>query len=152
VRVVHADGLSVQVPKSWSGQVMDGDWQLGQFGLSGKTGTGIEVSSDVNSWSKQGSSTPGVFVGVSTALHAKSTDQVLADIRHPGCTKQAAAMPDGLTGSRVRWIGCAGKVSFDDVVERRSDYDVYVQVKQPAADDKTADILGSVKVTNASQS
>ncbi len=152
VQVVHGDGLSVKVPKSWSGQVMDGDWQLDQFGLPGKSGTGIEVSDDVSSWTKQGSSTPGVFVGVSTALHAKSPTQVLADIRHPGCTKQPAAMPGGLSGSRVRWTGCAGNVSFDDIVERRGNYDVYIQVKQPADEHKTAEILGSVKVSGTSQS
>ncbi|HEX3813983.1 MAG TPA: serine/threonine-protein kinase [Mycobacteriales bacterium] len=148
-KLVTGGDVSVRVPKSWAGQVKSGSWQLDGFGVKGQTGQGVEVASDVPRWNVADSTTPGVFVGVSSRLHQESNTTLLSRVSHPGCTKKARAVPHNINGASQHWSGCAGDMTFDETVERRDGYIVYVQVKQPSNEQHTDAILESVRVSNA---
>ena len=73
------------------------------------------------------------------------------NIGHPGCR---AERPEpwtggGLRGEIVRWTGCAGTgASFSEagLFDQRDRFAIYMQVKQPAGEDRTAAILRSLRV------
>jgi hypothetical protein len=135
--------LSVKVPKDWSGQYKSGPWKLDAFGAKNQEGHGIEVSDNVAKWRTIDSTTPGVFVGVSSQLSGKSLTAMLAAVSHPGCT---SSTPTGLPGTSKQW-SCPGNVVLTDNVRKMGGNLVYVQVKRQQADkNETKAIVDSVVV------
>jgi hypothetical protein len=141
-RVADASGrVSVAVPAAWAGEFRDGGWEL----PSG-TQPAVLVGPDLAAWADPASRVPGMFAGLFPA-----TDAAPALPDHQGC----AAQPErrlraaGLDARVLRWTRCAGgSVSFSEVLltGAGADVGVYVQIKQTGEVDRTAHLLGRLRV------
>ncbi|MET7704955.1 serine/threonine-protein kinase [Micromonospora sp. NPDC005413] len=148
-RVGDATGtVSVAVPDGWARQLRDGGWDPAVVGLAGERGPGLLIGPDLRDWADVDTPTPGVFVGTSRAL-AGTEEPALPD--HSGCTRAAdrTVTVGILRGSIGRWTRCGGaQTSFSEVtlIAAEGSFGVYVQVKQTGGDDRTDEILGTLRV------
>ena len=145
VAVVAESGLTVEVPASWAKQQQSDDWDLTSFGAAGKRGPALLVAGDVARWRDPSSTTPGVFVGVARGVAATS---LWAASAAGGCphTEQTRTLSSGLTG-QVRRYECPGAPTrvTEAVLTRPGATElVFVQVKEPVADDAADTVLDSV--------
>ena len=139
VRVADDSGaLSVAVPATWAAQLRAGGWDPATAGRPAGHRPGLLVGADLTAWSDPASMAPGVFVGSGGAAAA-------ALPAHPGCDRRPArpVVLDGLAGRVERWTGCAGtSISYSEVLLSA---DLYVQIKQVDADDRTDAVLRSLR-------
>jgi hypothetical protein len=138
--------LAVTVPVDWGRQLQNAGWSPKDAGLGTETNAaGLAVATDLAAWRDPARNAPGVFVGVSrdTGLVAK-----VGRIAHAGCTQSSAVREaGGLSGTVYRYTSCPGGVTFAEVALRRADgVGVYVQVKQPADQDHTEQVLASLQI------
>ncbi|HZB48148.1 MAG TPA: hypothetical protein VE547_03565, partial [Mycobacteriales bacterium] len=143
---VTAGGLTVEVPAAWARQQQSAEWDLTPLGAAGRRGTALVVAGDVAGWRDPASTTPGVFVGVAPGVAATS---LWAASVARGCpyTEQTRTLPGGLSG-QVRRHDCPGSPTrlTEAVLTRPGSTDlVYVQVKEPVAEDGAAAVLDSVR-------
>jgi hypothetical protein len=147
--VTHS--VSLAVPPFWAKQVRDAGWDPATIGLPTGHVAGLLVGPDLTAWPDPTSGVPGVFAGISGSLREGGPTPTLPD--HEGCARQ----PDReltvgpLTAKVHRWIHCGGtSISFSEVLltNPRSEYGVYVQVKQIDEHDYTDDILRALVLTN----
>lgn len=151
LRVSDASGLlSVSVPTAWAGQVRDSGWNPQVIRLPAGRAPGLVVSADLTTWADPASPVPGVFVGASRALPARTP--ALPD--HSACVRE----PDRryTVGSRTaavqRWTRCGGTdISFTEALIRSAadDYGIYVQIRQTGGPDRSEEILRSVRTTGS---
>jgi eukaryotic-like serine/threonine-protein kinase len=89
--------ISVTVPGAWATQVTDGGWSPFSLGLPAAHAPGLIVAQDADNWSNLTRPDDGVFVGVTGSDRLRD---VVADVRHDGCTKG-----DARTYAGARWHG-----------------------------------------------
>jgi hypothetical protein len=150
VDVTAASGLHVSVPAGWGRQQQAADWDLAPLGAAGARGTALLVARDIAGWRDPASATPGVFVGVARGVRE---DRLWAVSAARSCpyTQERRELPSGLAGT-VRRHDCPGSPArMTEAVLTRSGSDllVFVQVKEPLADDDAAAVLASVTVGTA---
>ena len=140
--------IAITVPVRWAKQIRDQGWSPKDSGLTGETqGAGLAVSSDLDSW-RRGDGTPGVFVGLSRNAALATNIQ---GIRHGGCTTPSTSQAfngNGFSGKTYRYE-CVGGITYTEValVQAGTKVQVYLQLTQPAADERTDDILASLRVS-----
>jgi hypothetical protein len=138
--------ITVTVPAAWGRQLQDDGWSPKAAGLGPEAGAAaLAISADLARWRDPATGTPGVFVGMSGD---RALVQKVGQIAHPGCRKTSQAYRrSGFTGTVFRHA-CPGAASFAEVglTERGAPTGVYVQVKQPTVEDRTAQILDSLRV------
>jgi hypothetical protein len=147
VDVTTASGLHVRVPAGWGRQQQAADWDLTPLGAAGKRGTALLVAGDVAAWRDPASETPGVFVGVARGVSEGRLWAVSAARSCP-YSQERRELPSGMTGT-VRRHDCPGspaRVTEAVLTRSGSDLLVFVQVKEPLADDDAAAVLDSVTV------
>lgn len=155
VRVESADGkVAVSVPKAWAEDLRGNAWRLDDFGLGGRSASGVTASPDIGRWSEPRAPTPGVFVGASTELARRSTPTALLDRRrHVECRSHArrTLRTNALSGLVEHWTGCAGSISWDEAAldDGRGGPLVYAQVKSVSDADRRGleHLLDSIRVT-----
>jgi hypothetical protein len=150
VDVTAASGLHVSVPASWARQQQAADWDLTPLGAAGKRGTALLVAQDVAEWRDPASATPGVFVGVARGVSEDRLWAVSAD-HSCGHSQERRELPSGLVGTvrRYECPGSAARVTEAVLTRSGSDLRVFVQVKEPLADDDATAVLDSVTLGTA---
>ena len=150
-RVTDANGhISVEVPATWR-QARIGGWSPAALVAGALRGDALAASPDLIGWADPQSSTPGVFVGTTTAAASLSDTELLGKVTHPECTKDGPekAASGSLTGTRDHWTCQTARLTYDEVILRPADnaYVVYLQVKQAAGGTATSGLLDSLRVT-----
>jgi hypothetical protein len=149
VAVTDATGrITVEVPDSWSRQLIDSGWDPRVLGLTAAHAPRLVVADDASRWSDLDADVDGVFVGISDdgALPA-----AVGRIRRSGCA-DGGARPyrDAMwTGQIHRWTGCGSSArSIDDIQLTAVDparY-VYVQIRQISGTDTADTVLAGLRV------
>lgn len=140
----QSGNLRITVPAEWSGQVRNAGWQPTSVGLSDQgVQPGLAVSTDLAAW--QDGKAPGVFVGLSTDLAA---GKLPPKDSHPGCSADPAQtyQRGALAGQYVRHTCDAVAIIEVGLYDESGRRAVYVQLTQPASDDRTRQILDSLTV------
>jgi eukaryotic-like serine/threonine-protein kinase len=152
VRVTDSTGqLSLTVPARWAGQLRDDGWSPRAVGLADDRGAALAVAGDLDDWARPGTTTPGVFAGLTSDVRDGAVPP--ASVTHPGCT---AGQPqtyerDGFRVHVVRWDRCPDPVSFSEagLYDAGGRFAVYVQVKQrTGGDDQARAVIDSVEVNH----
>jgi hypothetical protein len=156
VRVQDASQrISIEVPRSWSKELMPEGWDPGVMKLSGDPGTpGLVVADHAQQWNDLEQDTNGVFVGLSADADLKD---VVATMDHPGCRYRSDGEYHGageLWSGLIRsWDTCVGGSRSIQEISLISKGDhpqrVYVQIRQDGTDDVTVQILDSLRVTDS---
>ncbi|HEV2778457.1 MAG TPA: hypothetical protein VGX25_03570 [Actinophytocola sp.] len=148
-RVSDAAGvISVDLPDDWARQKRDDGWSPTVAGLTDGSQPALEVSGDLASWRRPDSDAPGVFVGITRDLSAKLPPEETSTV-DLGCAKITAQA--GTFGSMPaivhRRSDCPGPWTVTEAALTGDGFRVYVQIKQPAEADRSAEILGSLMIT-----
>lgn len=148
VRVSDATGtVSVAVPDGWAVQMRAGGWEPVAVGLPENHRPGLLIGAELDAWADPLSPAPGVFAGLSTTMAGGATPRLPA---HNRCLRA----PDrpvnvaGASGRVRRWTRCDGTaISYSEVtLEAGAGYGVYVQVKQSGPDDRTDEVLRTLRL------
>jgi serine/threonine protein kinase len=150
--------VSVDVPRSWSGQLSPDGWDPATLGLSGSHAAGLLVTAEVARWGDLSRDVDGVFAGLSSDPDLPAT---VAELRHSGCTPGVARRYRGTnwSGQVHTWGNCRGgsrtvaeiSLSSTKAADQRQ---VYLQVRQYGTSGGGAgqvdQILDSLKVMSGS--
>jgi len=148
VRVSDATGaLSLAVPAGWAAQMRDGGWEPVTVGLAESHRPGLLIGAELDAWADPLSPAPGVFAGLSATMAGGATPRPPA---HNRCRR----LPDrtvsvaGADGRVQRWTQCDGTaISFSEVMlDGGAGFGVYVQVKQSGRDDRTDEVLRTLRL------
>lgn len=148
VRVSDSTGtLSVAVPDGWAAQIRAGGWEPVAVGLSESHRPGLLIGAELDAWADPLSPAPGVFAGLSATMAGGATPRLPA---HDRCRR----LPDrpvsvaGGSGRVQRWTQCDGTaISYSEVtIDAGTDYGLYIQVKQSSPDDRTDEVLRTLRL------
>jgi hypothetical protein len=153
VTVKDAQGVvSIQVPRSWHRDVVNGGWNPQTLGLSGRPAAAVLVATaDVTGWDDLNADVDGVFAGLTTdpSLAAK-----VAAIPHPGCTRGASHTSTGSVWKEQiqHWGHCQhdsstlAEISLTPTGSHAGTTAVYVQIRQQGGPDRSDQVLKSLRL------
>ena len=142
--------VSIQVPAAWAKQVRGEGWSTAEYFGVKATAAGLAAAPDLAAFEDDRSTGPGVLVGVSKALAARTDEQLLGDVTHPGCTvADHDAGNDSLSGTGRRYTCSSPGVRYDDIALRpvHGDYVVFLQIKEGADENRADDLVRHLAVT-----
>ena len=148
VPIATADGsVHLRVPAAWAGQERRSPWDLGPYGVTGRTGTAVAVAPDVARWLDPASDVPGVFAGRADGVAPRD---LLARSVAAGCTA-GPSQPlsgSGLSGTLTRRTCRGSSMAYVEAVLQPPDaaFSVYVQVKVPVSAGTADDVIRSLVV------
>ncbi|MEV0902697.1 serine/threonine-protein kinase [Actinoplanes sp. NPDC049802] len=146
VRVSDAEKqLSLAVPGEWARQLRDSGWNSSAVGMPSGPEPGLQIGADLGS-----EISPGVFAGVSPWLAPGSTAKIPS---HPGCQRGSDRLVSvsDYTGRIQQWNGCSGgTVSYREILlTRAGERGVYLQIRQTGGEDRTDEVLRTLRVTHS---
>jgi len=142
--------VSIQVPAAWAKQVRGEGWSTAEYFGVKATAAGLAAAPDLAAFEDARSTGPGVLVGVSKALAARTDEQLLGDVTHPGCAvADHDAGNDSLSGTGRRYTCSSPGVRYDDIALRpvHGDYVVFLQIKEGADENRADDLVRHLAVT-----
>lgn len=148
VPITTADGsVHLRVPAAWAAQERSSPWNLGPYGVTGRTGTAVAVAPDVAGWQDPASDVPGVFVGRADGVAPRD---LLARSVTAGCPSGPVrpVSGSGLTGTLTRSTCPGSPMAYVEAVLQPPDaaFCVYVQVKVPVSAGTADDVIRSLEV------
>jgi hypothetical protein len=149
VRVGASGGIEVDVPRAWSGQLVNTGWNPGVLQLSGQHAAGLLVADDVAAWPKLDANVNGVFVGLSADARLPAA---VAEITHSGCRDEGERTytSNAWRGQVRRWDHCGASTRSIDEIGLTGvgagATRAYVQIRQDGSTDAVDTILGALRV------
>jgi hypothetical protein len=148
VTVSTADGaITLRIPPSWAKQVRRSPWDLGPYGVTGRSGIALAAAPDVASWADPDSDVPGVFAGRADGVQPRD---VLARSVAAGCPEAAprSLTGSGLSGTLTRKVCAGSTMAYVEAVLQPPGlaFSVYVQVKERASSDTADQVIRSLVV------
>jgi eukaryotic-like serine/threonine-protein kinase len=140
--------LAITVPLRWAKEVQMEGWSPNSEGLGSEPkSAGLAVAANIASWHAGQQGTPGVFVGLSRDPKLPAN---VRQIAHADCNMSSEKYErNGFSGTLYHFTKCIGGVTYTEIGLTRtgSTVQIYVQITQPATEDRTAEILQSLQVT-----
>jgi tRNA A-37 threonylcarbamoyl transferase component Bud32 len=149
VTVATADGsVSLRLPPAWARQVRRSDWDLGPYGVTGRSGVALDAAPDLAGWQDPASVVPGVFAGKADGVQPHD---LTARSPAAGCPAAAprSVSGSGLTGTLTRRVCSGSAIAYVEAVLQPPDlaFSVYVQIKEPASAETADQVIRSLVVT-----
>jgi hypothetical protein len=148
VTVTTADGsVSLRLPPDWARQVQRSPWNLGPYGVTGRSGVALDAAPDLARWRDPASNVPGVFAGRADGVQPRDLTA-----RSPAAGCPAAAprtlTGSGLSGTLTRRVCRDSPMAYVEAVLQPPDlaFSVYVQVKEPVSSDTADQVIRSLAV------
>jgi tRNA A-37 threonylcarbamoyl transferase component Bud32 len=149
VEVSTTDGaIRLRVPADWAGQERRTSWDLGPYGVTGRSGVALVVTPDVTRWADPRSDVPGVFAGRADGVGPRDLQARSVAAACPASPPRPLA-GSGLTGTLTTRTCSGSAMAYVEAVLQPPDdsFSVYVQVKEPASAGTADDIVRSLAVT-----